>query len=647
MSLLECGAFPHSIPSKPSTSQRRTYESAFEDRNRMSSPELDQLKLLAEVDDLTSRLRRWAEMESPWEPISRSRALVRRLLTRVDTLRVRLESPLVVATFGGTGTGKSTLVNALVGQECSTSGRQRPTTTRPVLIAHVDTHLDALPLPLDDFEVVTLDAPILRDILIIDCPDPDTNEAATTGSNLERLRQLLPLCDVLVYTSTQQKYRSARVVEELGQAASGCRLLFVQTHADLDSDIREDWRQQLSDYAVPDVFFVDSVRALQQQQSGERPTGDFARLQDIITSELAATQRVRIRRANIIDLIAEAVKECDEQLAAARKAVTDLQDALAEQRHKLTRKMADHLRDELSVSSHLWERRALGAVTEVWGVSPFSSILRLYHGMGGLIASFTLFRARNSAQLALIGAMQGAKWLRGRQKERDADARLEELHGLGLDDATLREAQVVIAGHVRSAKFDRKLVDDPSMASLRDEALRVEDAFLVDARSRIEAIIQNIAVKNTGWFTKLRYEVLFLVYVFFVLYRVGKYFFWDSFLAGYFTADGQPVEPLDSSFYIAAGVFFALWTGALVLAYTHRLRRGLTRQVNDMSQELAEHRMTSGVFPQLESACHQSQLDCDELASLVTDTTNFRSNLAESTSLGSRDSDRAKGRDGG
>lgn len=602
----------------------------------MSSPELDQLKLLADVDDLTSRLRSWADGESTWEPINRCRALIRRLLTRVDTLRVRLESPLVVATFGGTGTGKSTLVNALVGQECSTSGRQRPTTTRPVLIAHVDVQLEALPLPLEDFEVVTLDAPILRDILIIDCPDPDTNEAATSGSNLERLRQLLPLCDVLVYTSTQQKYRSSRVVEELGQAAAGCKLLFVQTHADLDSDIREDWRQQLSDYSVPDVFFVDSLRALQQQQAGERPTGDFARLQDIITSELAATQRVRIRRANIVDLIAEAVKECDEQLAAARQAVQELQDALAEQRNKLTLKMAGNLRDELAVSSHLWERRALGAVTETWGVSPFSSILRLYHGIGGLVASFTLFRARNSAQLALIGAMQGAKWLRGRQKEKDADARLDELHGLGLDDATLRESQVVIAGHVRSARFDRSLVDDPSLSTLRDEALRVEDAFLGDARQRIEAIIQNIAVKNTGWFTKLRYEILFLAYVVFVLFRVGKYFFYDSFWAKYFVEKSQPVEPLDTSFYIAAGVFFALWTGALVLAYTHRLRRGLTQQINDMSQELAEHRMTSGVFPALESACHQSQMDCDELSSLVTDATDFRRNLAESSPLGSR-----------
>ena len=100
----------------------------------MSASELQQLEQLAEVDELVERLSRWAEPESSWEPMNRCRALINRLLTRVEHLRIRLEAPLVVATFGGTGTGKSTLVNALVGMECTEIGRQRPTTTKPVLI---------------------------------------------------------------------------------------------------------------------------------------------------------------------------------------------------------------------------------------------------------------------------------------------------------------------------------------------------------------------------------------------------------------------------------------------------------------------------------------------------------------------------------
>ena len=158
----------------------------------MSAPELAHLEMLAQVDDLTNRLRQWAQTDSNWAPLNRCRALVHRLLSRTETLRVRLEAPLVVATFGGTGTGKSSLVNAIVGQEVTRSGRQRPTTTRPVLIMHPSIQPDALGLPIDEFELSQVDSPLLRDVVIIDCPDPDTNESETPGSNLERLHRLLP-----------------------------------------------------------------------------------------------------------------------------------------------------------------------------------------------------------------------------------------------------------------------------------------------------------------------------------------------------------------------------------------------------------------------------------------------------------------------
>ena len=253
--------------------------------------------MLAQVDELVDRLTNWTGPESDWEPLQHCRALVRRLLARVETLRIRLEAPLIVATFGGTGTGKSALVNALVGCECTRSGRQRPTTTRPVLLAHPQTELDLLGLPLDDFEVTRVDAPLLRDVVLIDCPDPDTTESETDGSNLARLHHLLPFCDVLLYTATQQKYRSARVGDELAQAATGCRLVFVQTCADIDEDVRDDWRQQLDGrYQVPDIFFVDSLRAPARRAAAQqRPAGGFRRLQELLSNE--TSQRRTARRS--------------------------------------------------------------------------------------------------------------------------------------------------------------------------------------------------------------------------------------------------------------------------------------------------------------------------------------------------------------
>jgi len=102
----------------------------------MPTSELAQIEMLAAVDSLIHQLKLWSEQKTDWKTAQHCQAVIHQLLPRLDMLRVRLESPLVIATFGGTGTGKSSLVNALIGSYCTTSGRQRPTTTEPVLIAH-------------------------------------------------------------------------------------------------------------------------------------------------------------------------------------------------------------------------------------------------------------------------------------------------------------------------------------------------------------------------------------------------------------------------------------------------------------------------------------------------------------------------------
>lgn len=593
----------------------------------MSVPELLQLELLAQVDDLLERLNSWLKIDSNWEPLQASRALLRRVVSRVESLRIRLEAPLVVATFGGTGTGKSALINALVGRECTASGRQRPTTTRPILVAHPLTELEPLGLPLDAFEITLVDAPALRDIVIVDCPDPDTNEAETAGSNLERLRQMLPHCDVLLYTSTQQKYRSARVVQELSQAAAGCRLIFVQTHADLDEDIRDDWRSLLSEhYEVPDVFFVDSLRALREQAAGQRPSGDFSRLLDLLTRELGTAQRTQVRRANLLDLVQAALDHCRKSLTEHEGRLVELEDELERQRQRMLETMTVRLRDELLASRNLWERRLLGEVAQIWGFSPFSSVLRLYNSLGTLLASATLVRARSSAQLAILGAMQGMQWLNSRRSEKESEDRMQQLASLGLDDHVLREAQLVLSGYVQSARFDSRVLQVADLKHLRQEAARVENQFLGDAGRQVEEIISSLARRHSGWFRRGCYEVLWLAFVSYLIIRIGKNFFWDSVFRN------TPILTMD--FYLAAGVFLVLWSGLLLMWFTRGLRRGLNHRINELAVELAQSRLSSGLFPQLEAACHDAHQVCQRLEYLAVTTTEIRRQIAVSPGLG-------------
>ena len=594
----------------------------------MNESEIAQLELFAQVDELLRRLRDWSEGESSWLPMNESRALVRRLLGRLDTLRVRLEAPLVVATFGGTGTGKSALVNAIVGRECTPSGRERPTTTRPILIAHPDTELEALDLPLSDFDVQRVDAAVLRDIVILDCPDPDTNEADTTGSNLETLRRMLPHCDVLLYASTQQKYRSARVIDELDVAAAGCRLIFVQTHADHDSDIRQDWRQLLAErYDVPDLFFVDSVLALTEQQSGRHPSGDFGRLLDLLTSRLAAADRVRIRRANLLDLTSATLSRCRELVSEFEPAIARVEDALNDQRAKLTQEMSRTLRSQLESSRHLWEQRILGSVTSLWGVSPFSSLLRLYNGLGSVIASASLLRARTGAQMVLVGAMQGSRWLAARRKDSEAEESFEQAAALSLDESMLREAQLVVRGHLHDARLSESLVES-GQTELWREAARVQAGFLDTAQRRIDDVIERLARANSRLFSRLWYESLLLAFVGYVLFRAGRNFFWDTWF-------DKATEFLPIDFYFSAGVFFVLWSTILVMAFCRRLRRGLNQEIKQLADELAGQKLSSGLFPALESQLETTRNDLEQLSHLAESCESMRAEITTAQGFGS------------
>jgi energy-coupling factor transporter ATP-binding protein EcfA2 len=549
----------------------------------MPENELMQLELLADVDALVDGLRSWAERAPAWGPARGCQAVVRRLAERADALRVRLEAPLVVATLGGTGTGKSTLVNALVGAEVSASGRQRPTTMRPTLICRPDLRPEMLGIDPRTVEVEHGDAPILRDLVLLDCPDPDTTEdSQAPATNLARLRELLPHCDVLLVTTTQQKYRSARVAEELTASAPGARLVFVQTHADCAEDIRDDWRTLLANgYATGEMFFVDSTAALADSRAGIQPRGEFGRLVDLLTRELSGVAAHRIRRANFLDLVDETLSHCRERLDETMPKVAALETAIQEQRARLAARLADQMRSELLTNRRQWESRLLGEVTQRWGFSPFSGVLRLAQGLGGLVTRAALLRARTPAQMALWGAYEGWRWQRRRSEEKTADAGASRAVEFSWDDGELRTAAIIVDGYAAEAGVTRH---DTQGAELSRQASRAGAAFIARAAGDVQTVLGKLASRHTGRLTRWRFEVLLLVVVGLLLYRWGKNFFYDSWWAYDLGMIAQPAPMYGTEFFLSAAFWLLLWCGLLVWMFTGRLRRGLNREIDALTE---------------------------------------------------------------
>jgi len=565
------------------------------------------MELLAEMDSLSGALDRWADSAPDWQPAATCGAMVRRLGGRADSMRVRLEAPLMVATLGGTGTGKSALVNALVAAEVSPPGKSRPTTQRPKLICRPEITPRLLGIDPAAVDLVHRDLAALVDLVLIDCPDPDTTEATESpGTNLARLRAILPHCDVLLITTTQQKYRSACVARELATAASGARLVFVQTHANEDEDVRDDWRTVLEEqYTTGHVYLVDSLTALEDARAGRPPQGEFAALVDLLTRQLAGTAPVRIRQANYLDLVGETLDACGVRIEEGLPAVRTLEGAVSHERMKLARQLADQMQAELLASRRQWEMRLVGKIAARWGFSPFALVLRVFQGLGGLVTGALLFRARTPAQVALWGVFEaGRTWqkFRGRQKaDRAADRAVAGCWA----ESQLRESALVVDGYAAEAGLDRHRA---ALDVVSGEAAAAGASFVSGVSTELESLLGRVAERHSGAFTRWRYELALAAVLVVLLVRPAKNFFYDSWL--------QPDSLYGLSFYALSLFWLLVWCVLLLWCFTSRLRRGLRSEIYQLAEGWKSPKPAAGVFVSLESQCRRIDRFAGELERL-------------------------------
>ncbi|MEA1903544.1 MAG: GTPase [Actinomycetota bacterium] len=172
--------------------------------------------------------------------------------TTVKNARSRLGSPddvLVVALVGGTGSGKSSLFNAISGGDVAEVGGVRPTTGEPLASVSSE-RASALSAYLDELGVSKVDvADVPKWLCLIDMPDTDSVEL----DHRFQTERLLSRLDVLVWVVDPEKYRDAalhhRYLEPLSPYAA--QFVFVLNQIDrLGADdvaaVRDDLEKALN-----------------------------------------------------------------------------------------------------------------------------------------------------------------------------------------------------------------------------------------------------------------------------------------------------------------------------------------------------------------------------------------------------------------
>ena len=142
-------------------------------------------------------------------------ARARELLTKATARTAISGTRTVVALAGATGSGKSTLFNALVGEPVSRIGARRPTTSTPVAAMWGSEPsaplLDWVQVPTrHQVSESTPGAAELDGLVLLDLPDFDST-AALHRAEADRV---LELADVFVWVTDPQKYADAVLHDE-------------------------------------------------------------------------------------------------------------------------------------------------------------------------------------------------------------------------------------------------------------------------------------------------------------------------------------------------------------------------------------------------------------------------------------------------
>ncbi|TAN50187.1 MAG: GTP-binding protein [Methylococcaceae bacterium] len=224
--------------------------------------------------------------------------------------------PLVVAFFGGTGVGKSSLLNRLAGQPVARTGVERPTSREVSVFLHESVHLQRLPgdFPLEKVKIARHQEAGQRHIMWIDMPDMDSTE----HGNREQVMAWLPHIDVLVYVVSPERYRDEKAWRLLQSHGSEHAWLFIMNQWDRAQEVqKQDFGKQLAraGFTDPVILCTDC-----REPAAARQTDDFPQLAQIIHSlcdhHTVGQLEQRTRQARLQQL-AETLAHCLEKLAGA------------------------------------------------------------------------------------------------------------------------------------------------------------------------------------------------------------------------------------------------------------------------------------------------------------------------------------------
>lgn len=193
--------------------------------------------------------------------------------------------PLTAAFFGGTGVGKSSLLNQLAGQEIARTGIERPTSREVSIYLHESVEFQQLPndLPVSDVRMARHANEHTRQILWVDMPDIDSVDSV----NRDIVLQWLPHIDVVIYVVSPERYRDDKGWRLLREYGGDHAWIFVLNQWDRGEAIQyDDFIRLLTEAGFPDPIVLRTIaKSVDDSGNGHSELHELERVLGEISSQ--------------------------------------------------------------------------------------------------------------------------------------------------------------------------------------------------------------------------------------------------------------------------------------------------------------------------------------------------------------------------
>jgi energy-coupling factor transporter ATP-binding protein EcfA2 len=417
----------------------------------------DHLGSLADaLDDLDFALSGPAREALRGRAVATARRLRATLVRSAD-----LDAPLLVVLAGGTGAGKSTTVNSLVGAPVAATGVVRPTTHAPVLVCHPDDEaglVDAAILPhlprvrdRDDGSaggqrlVVRTTEGLPPGLALVDTPDVDSVET----TNRALAESVLDVADAWLWFVTARTYADEVGATYLRLARDRQVLTGVVVTQVNDRDLEVVLDDVARLLATEGVTADRLLHVPATEVTDERvPTSAVAPLRDWLTGLAAPAARAEVRRRALDGLRAAVPAELvplADALAGEQATAERLQDALDRSYRGLHAELGVELDRGIPLRADVldrWRDLVGGGETMLRIQTAATRMREMVRGMLGTTDETTTSPRQVRAEVAdtlsdtIVRLLERAAWEARRRFEEDPVGRelLDRHPGLRVED---------------------------------------------------------------------------------------------------------------------------------------------------------------------------------------------------------------------